>query len=285
MMNEHGQLVDLYIPRKCSATNALIAAKDHASVQLNIGNIDANGKYIQGDYITLAFSGSARKMGTTDQAINRRMVQENVIKLTRAEREEKAKREGHDKKKKNPADRQGKNVLMITTIEREEQDPNEKEERRARLLANVTPADDDLLQLRQASIRPSLGVSICFKPHLSKVQLQAIVDPLIDDARVALRPHFAEGTFISVQESASNSYLLLGCACILKPSEENHTQSHVEKAANIWLLEWVKSHLSVVENFSYQNTTGCAAIDQFATNIHANADQIISALQAQPMDG
>ncbi|PWZ38420.1 40S ribosomal protein S21 [Zea mays] len=45
MQNEEGKTVDLYIPRKCSATNRIITAKDHASVQINIGHLDANGLY------------------------------------------------------------------------------------------------------------------------------------------------------------------------------------------------------------------------------------------------
>ena len=36
MQNDEGKIVDLYIPRKCSATNRLITAKDHASVQIEI---------------------------------------------------------------------------------------------------------------------------------------------------------------------------------------------------------------------------------------------------------
>jgi len=36
MINDEGVNVDLYIPRKCTATNNLITAKDHASVQINI---------------------------------------------------------------------------------------------------------------------------------------------------------------------------------------------------------------------------------------------------------
>ena len=32
MQNDKGEFVDLYIPRKCSATNRLIHAKDHSSV-------------------------------------------------------------------------------------------------------------------------------------------------------------------------------------------------------------------------------------------------------------
>merc|ERR1712062_177567 len=34
MQNEAGEYVDMYIPRKCSASNRIIAAKDHASIQI-----------------------------------------------------------------------------------------------------------------------------------------------------------------------------------------------------------------------------------------------------------
>eukprot|EP00349_Pseudokeronopsis_sp_Brazil_P003919 CAMPEP_0202963200 /NCGR_PEP_ID=MMETSP1396-20130829/7195_1 /ASSEMBLY_ACC=CAM_ASM_000872 /TAXON_ID= /ORGANISM="Pseudokeronopsis sp., Strain Brazil" /LENGTH=43 /DNA_ID= /DNA_START= /DNA_END= /DNA_ORIENTATION= len=43
MQNEEKQIVDLYIPRKCSATNRLITAKDKASVQIDIAEVDVNG--------------------------------------------------------------------------------------------------------------------------------------------------------------------------------------------------------------------------------------------------
>ena len=39
MQNDQGNIVDLYIPRKCSATNRLITAKDHASVQIEIAQV------------------------------------------------------------------------------------------------------------------------------------------------------------------------------------------------------------------------------------------------------
>ena len=40
MQNEDKKIVDLYIPRKCSATNRIIGPKDHASIQLNIADVD-----------------------------------------------------------------------------------------------------------------------------------------------------------------------------------------------------------------------------------------------------
>ena len=39
MENEAKTIVELYIPRKCNATNRLITAKDHASVQINISEV------------------------------------------------------------------------------------------------------------------------------------------------------------------------------------------------------------------------------------------------------
>ncbi|KAL6144981.1 hypothetical protein ACLB2K_055670 [Fragaria x ananassa] len=59
MQNEEGVITELYIPRKCSATNRLITSKDHASVQINIGHLDENGFYI-GQFSTFALCGYVR---------------------------------------------------------------------------------------------------------------------------------------------------------------------------------------------------------------------------------
>ena len=56
-----GENIDLYIPRKCSWTNRLIAAKDHASVQINIGHLDEQGIY-NGQTTTYALCGFVRGM-------------------------------------------------------------------------------------------------------------------------------------------------------------------------------------------------------------------------------
>jgi len=68
MQNDAGQTVDLYIPRKCSWTRRLITAKDHAAVQVNVGNVDASGKYT-GDYKTFALCGYIRDKGESDMAL------------------------------------------------------------------------------------------------------------------------------------------------------------------------------------------------------------------------
>ncbi|KAI5477954.1 hypothetical protein MNV49_005746 [Pseudohyphozyma bogoriensis] len=70
MQNDQGQVVDLYVPRKCSATNRLIIAKDHASVQINIGEVNEEGK-LTGSNVTYAFCGGVRETGNSDDALNR----------------------------------------------------------------------------------------------------------------------------------------------------------------------------------------------------------------------
>ena len=39
MQDEKKKIVDLYIPRKCSATNTLITAYDHAAVQIDVADV------------------------------------------------------------------------------------------------------------------------------------------------------------------------------------------------------------------------------------------------------
>ncbi|KAL6510955.1 Small ribosomal subunit protein eS21y [Orobanche gracilis] len=69
MQNEEGQKLDLYIPRKCSATNRLITSKDHASVQINIGHLDENGRYINGQFSTFALCGYVRAQQVRQTAV------------------------------------------------------------------------------------------------------------------------------------------------------------------------------------------------------------------------
>merc|ERR1712137_177245 len=69
MINDEGETVDLYIPRKCSWTNKLIQARDFASVQINIGHLDESGIY-NGKMTTFAMSGRVRAHGEGDSAID-----------------------------------------------------------------------------------------------------------------------------------------------------------------------------------------------------------------------
>lgn len=71
MHNSDGVNIDLYIPRKCTATNRLISAKDKASVQLNIGHVSADGVYT-GEYTPMALCGFIRSQGEADGEIDRK---------------------------------------------------------------------------------------------------------------------------------------------------------------------------------------------------------------------
>ncbi|DAZ97192.1 TPA: hypothetical protein N0F65_003823 [Lagenidium giganteum] len=68
MQNEAGQNVDIYIPRKCSWTNRIIAAKDHSSVQINVARVNANGVFT-GESDTFALAGYIRGKGEADMAM------------------------------------------------------------------------------------------------------------------------------------------------------------------------------------------------------------------------
>ncbi|BBH04916.1 Ribosomal protein S21e, partial [Prunus dulcis] len=70
MQNEEGVITELYIPRKCSATNRLITSKDHASVQINVGHLDENGIYT-GQFSTFALCGYVRAQGDADGGLDR----------------------------------------------------------------------------------------------------------------------------------------------------------------------------------------------------------------------
>ncbi|CAO3587837.1 unnamed protein product [Absidia cylindrospora] len=79
MENSEGRLVDIYIPRKCSATNRLITAKDHASIQLNVADVDAEGRATN-SFATYALCGFVRKEAEADDSINRLATTDGYLK-------------------------------------------------------------------------------------------------------------------------------------------------------------------------------------------------------------
>merc|ERR1711879_207178 len=79
MKNEAGEYVDMYIPRKCSASNRIIAAKDHASIQINIAEVDETTGRMTGQNKTYAICGFIRKMGESDDSLVRLAKRDGVI--------------------------------------------------------------------------------------------------------------------------------------------------------------------------------------------------------------
>lgn len=55
---------------RSSASNRLITAKDHASVQINVGRVDENG-VLTGEFDTVAICGFVRRKGLSDEAFYR----------------------------------------------------------------------------------------------------------------------------------------------------------------------------------------------------------------------
>lgn len=66
-----GLIACVLAPRaRSSATNRLIEAKDKASIQINIGHVNADGVYT-GEFTTMALCGFIRSMGEADGALDR----------------------------------------------------------------------------------------------------------------------------------------------------------------------------------------------------------------------
>jgi hypothetical protein len=57
----------------------LITAKDHASVQINVGHVDANGVFT-GDFTAFTLCGFVRQKGDADDALNRLATAKGFLK-------------------------------------------------------------------------------------------------------------------------------------------------------------------------------------------------------------
>jgi len=79
MQNDQGECVDLYIPRKCSASNRIIHAKDHASIQINLAEVDESTGRVTGSQTAYAICGALRRMGESDDCINRLAKRDNIL--------------------------------------------------------------------------------------------------------------------------------------------------------------------------------------------------------------
>jgi small subunit ribosomal protein S21e len=78
MQNDKGKIVDLYIPRKCSATGRLVNAKDHAAVQISICDVNEQGLMLPTS-TTFCLSGKVRAEGEADDSINRLATQHGLL--------------------------------------------------------------------------------------------------------------------------------------------------------------------------------------------------------------
>ena len=81
MQNSKGEYVDLYIPRKCEATNRLIDCKDSASVQITLNTDGLNLEKQKDDKknFTVILSGFVRSKGNSDAALNKILYQNKIL--------------------------------------------------------------------------------------------------------------------------------------------------------------------------------------------------------------
>ena len=75
MQNEDGEIVDLYIPRKCSWTNRILTSKDHGSVQINVANVDPVTGQAMKESAAFAISGYVRFRSEGDMALTTMVAQ------------------------------------------------------------------------------------------------------------------------------------------------------------------------------------------------------------------
>ncbi|XP_044240364.1 40S ribosomal protein S21-like [Ursus arctos] len=79
MQNDAGGFMGLYAPRKCSASNRIIGAKDHASIQMNVAEADkVTGRFI-GQFKTYALCGAISRMGESDDSILRPAKPDGIV--------------------------------------------------------------------------------------------------------------------------------------------------------------------------------------------------------------
>ncbi|MCQ2817947.1 MAG: 40S ribosomal protein S21 [archaeon] len=81
MENDQKKVVDLYIPRRCFATNRILDAKDHASVQITLSTAGLKEfeDKTKEDKITMILSGFVRKKGNADAALNKFLKSKGVL--------------------------------------------------------------------------------------------------------------------------------------------------------------------------------------------------------------
>ncbi|XP_037678431.1 40S ribosomal protein S21-like [Choloepus didactylus] len=63
------ELVDLYVPWKCSASHSIIRAKNHVSIQVNVVEVDKVTGMFNSQFKTYAICGAIHRMGESDDSI------------------------------------------------------------------------------------------------------------------------------------------------------------------------------------------------------------------------
>ncbi|XP_037066753.1 40S ribosomal protein S21-like [Peromyscus leucopus] len=79
MQNDAGKFVNLNVPRKCSASNRIIGVKDHASIQMNMAEVDRVTGRFNGQFKIYAICGAIRRMGESGDSILRLAKADGIV--------------------------------------------------------------------------------------------------------------------------------------------------------------------------------------------------------------
>ncbi|KAI4497437.1 hypothetical protein M0802_007448 [Mischocyttarus mexicanus] len=79
MEDDSGNVVDLYIPRKCSSSNRIVHAKDHASIQLTLAEVDPETGRMTDTTKMYAICGAIRRMGESDDCLVRLAKDDGIL--------------------------------------------------------------------------------------------------------------------------------------------------------------------------------------------------------------
>ena len=83
LKNTDGQVIDKYIPRKCSITSKVLGPNDYASVQIFVPDVDESGqiKREPGTGFKFAISGYIRNKGRSNYEIEKLLRSKGIFPL------------------------------------------------------------------------------------------------------------------------------------------------------------------------------------------------------------
>ncbi|XP_043836943.1 40S ribosomal protein S21-like [Dromiciops gliroides] len=79
MQNNAGEFMDMYVPRKCSMSNRIIGAQDHAPIQMYVAEANKVTGRFNGQFKTYAICGAIHKMGVSDYSFLRLAKNDGIV--------------------------------------------------------------------------------------------------------------------------------------------------------------------------------------------------------------
>ena len=81
MRNNKGDIVEKYMPKKCSATSKILGPKDHAAISIFIPDVDEKGHIVRSKGTHLSICGYIRDKARSDMEIMKLLKAEGTYPL------------------------------------------------------------------------------------------------------------------------------------------------------------------------------------------------------------